>query len=62
MNCICGATSAGLVTSHPLVGIEDYYASAPVCALPACVAEARAWVSRVTFGKPAFHVLDGGKP
>jgi hypothetical protein len=58
VNCICGATSAGLVTSRPLVGIEDYYASAPVCALPACVDEATKWVTRVTFGKPAFHVLN----
>lgn len=57
MNCICGATSAGLVTSRPLVG-TDHFASAPVCALPACVDEALAWVRRVTFGKPAFHVLN----
>lgn len=61
MNCICGNPSAGLVTSRPLGGIEDYYAASPVCALPACIEEAKKWVSRVTFGKAAFHVPNEGE-
>jgi hypothetical protein len=61
VNCMCGATSAGLVMSRPLGGIEDEYAASPVCALPACIEEASKWVTRVTFGKAAFHVPNEGE-
>lgn len=59
-SCICGASPAGRVTSRPLG--EDSYAAANVCDLPECIEEAKQWVTRMTFGKPAHYVPDGEKP
>lgn len=56
--CGCSRPRTGLVTSRPLGGIEDSYAAAPVCSDAACVEEAKAWVTRMAHGKPAFHVVD----
>lgn len=57
-SCICGASPAGRVTSRPLGGIEDSYAAANVCGRAECIEEAKQWVTRMTFGKPAHYVPD----
>ncbi len=58
MTVPCQHPRTGVVTSRPLGGIEGEYAAAPVCSDAACVAEAVAWVVRVTNGRPAFYVAD----
>ena len=58
VSCKCSRPRTGIVTSRPLGGIEDSYAATPVCDLPECIAEATAWVERMTHGKKAHHVPD----
>lgn len=48
---------SGMVTSRPLGGIEHEYAAAPVCNRTECIAEATAWVERVSQRK-AHYVAD----
>lgn len=54
----CTHPRTGTVTSHPA---RDRYdgriATTPVCPLPECLAEAFAWVQRMS-GRPAVYVLD----
>ena len=56
MSTTCGHPVAGVVTTPP-AGVHEEGAQAPVCAQPACIDEAVAWVERVT-RKPAHHLLD----
>ena len=53
----CTHTRTGTVTSRPLGGIEDSHAATRVCNRPECIAEAVAWVERVS-GRKAYHVAD----
>ena len=62
----CVHPRTGVVTSHdPKPGLFKAaplgaHAVTPVCNLPECIAEATAWVERMT-RKPAHHVLDAQK-
>ena len=58
MTVPCQHPRTGIVTSRPLGGIEDSYAATRVCDRSECIAEAMAWVTKTTYGKPAFHVRD----
>lgn len=53
----CTHPRRGIVTSHPAGYTNGSHAATNVCDRPDCIAEAIAWVERVT-GKPAFHVVD----
>jgi hypothetical protein len=59
---VCQHPRTGWVTSRPLGGIEGPYAAAPVCNLPECIAEAKAWVSERVHGKTAHYVADEVTP
>jgi len=61
MTTPCTHPRTGIVTSHPEPGSFSMpsHATTYVCDLPECIEEAKAWVTRMTYGKPAFHVLDG---
>lgn len=54
----CSHTRTGSVTSRTPGTTDGEYAHARVCDLPACVAEAMEWVTRHSYGKPVYHVLD----
>ena len=54
----CNHTRAGVVTSHSLPVPEGVsHATTPVCDRPECIAEALAWVARMT-RQVAVHVPD----
>lgn len=55
MSTICGHPVAGLVTTEP-TGVRVQGAQSPVCAQPACIAEATAWVKRMSRKTTAYHM------
>lgn len=54
----CTHPHTATVTSQQHGMSDEECALTRVCELPECVAEARAWVTRMTLGKPAFLVPD----
>jgi hypothetical protein len=59
----CTHARTGVVTSHPVTGSYQpgsSHAATNVCDRPECIAEAIAWVERMT-RKPAHHVLDADR-
>lgn len=60
MSTPCTHPRTGIVTSHPNGYVEGRHAATNVCDLPECIAEAIAWVQRMS-GKPAHHLLDAQK-
>lgn len=66
MTAPCTHPKTGVVTSHKPnpslfeAAVLGSHAETPVCDLPECIAEATAWVERMT-RKPAHHVLDSQK-
>ena len=56
----CQHAKTGRVTSLPDLGLTNaQHAATRVCDLPGCIAEALAWVQRVS-GRTARHIPDGG--
>jgi hypothetical protein len=60
MTVPCDHPRTGIVTSHPNGYVEGRHAATNVCDQPDCIAEAIAWVERMT-RKPAHHILDQQK-
>ena len=59
MSAQCNHPTAGTVTSQQHGMSDEPHASTRVCDLPECIAEAFAWVTRMTHGqKEAHHVRD----
>jgi hypothetical protein len=58
MTAPCNHPTAGTVTSHQHGMSDEQHASTRVCDLPDCIAEAFAWVTRMSHGKPVHHVRD----
>ena len=58
----CTHPRTGRVSTNPQGYTERPHAATSVCDLQECIEEALAWVTRVTFGLPAFHmrVLSAG--
>jgi hypothetical protein len=54
----CTHPRTGRVSTNPQGYTERPHAATSVCDLQECIEEALAWVTRVTFGLPAFHVRD----
>ena len=63
MSVPCSHPRRGRVTSHPVPGsyVEGPHAATNVCDLPECIAEAVAWVTRMTHGLEAHHIPDGAR-
>ena len=60
MSAACTHLRTGIVTSRLDDSQNGSHAATSVCDQPECIAEATAWVERMT-GKPAHHVLDARK-
>lgn len=53
----CRHPRTGVVTTHPGSYETGSHAATNVCDRPECIAEAVAWVERMT-RRPAYHVRD----
>ena len=58
MSAQCNHPTAGTVTSQQHGMSDEPHASTRVCDLPECIEEAMAWVTRMSHGKPAYHLPD----
>jgi hypothetical protein len=54
----CSHPRTATVTSQQHGMSDEECAATRVCDRPECIAEARAWVSRMMLGKPSYLVLD----